>query len=425
MTILMPKMIEVRQTYPASPRLDFQKILDEEFDRQALNSRISPGMRIAVGVGSRGIANLKEIVEATIRVLIAAGAQPVVIPAMGSHGGATPEGQAKVLAEYGITAETLGVAIDAEMEVKKIGTAPGGRDVVFSAAALRADAIVAVNRIKPHTDFRGALGSGIQKMLTIGFGKQIGAANAHRAAAHVGYEAVIREFARVALENVRVLCGIAIIEDQYHQTSEIRVLRPDVIFSEEQVLLERARFLMPRLPLDEIDLLIVDQIGKEISGSGMDTNIIGREITGYSTSLHHSNVTTPHIARIFVRNLTDATNGNGIGIGLADFTTERAVKALDLRSMYMNATTSLGLNTAKVPIQFASDRDAIETALGSLASSEPKMVRIVRIVNTLNLERMLASECCTEILGKRPEVSIVGQARAMQFDQTDNLAPMF
>lgn len=421
----MPKMIEVRQAYPTSPRLDLQRILGEEFEKQALNSGISSGMRIAVGVGSRGIANLKEIVEAAIRVLIRAGAQPFVIPAMGSHGGATPEGQTKVLAEYGITAESLGVPIDADMDVKKIGTAPDGREVVFSAAALRADGIVVINRIKPHTDFRGTLGSGIQKMLAIGLGKQIGAANAHRAAAHIGYEAVIREFAKVALENVRVLCGIAVLEDQHHQTSEIHVLPPDVIVSREHLLFERSRSLMPHLPLDEIDLLIVDEIGKEISGTGMDTNIIGREITGYSTSLQQANGTTPQIARIFVRDLSHATNGNGIGIGLADFTTDRAVNALDLGSMYMNATTSLGLNAAKIPIHFASDREAVHTALVSVASSHPEMIRVVRIVNTLSLERTLVSECCTEMLGSRPGVTIVGQARAMQFDQAGNLLPIF
>lgn len=425
MSFLMPKMIEVRQAYPTSPRLDLQRILGEEFEKQALNSGISSGMRIAVGVGSRGIANLKEIVEAAIRVLIRAGAQPFVIPAMGSHGGATPEGQTKVLAEYGITAESLGVPIDADMDVKKIGTAPDGREVVFSAAALRADGIVVINRIKPHTDFRGTLGSGIQKMLAIGLGKQIGAANAHRAAAHIGYEAVIREFAKVALENVRVLCGIAVLEDQHHQTSEIHVLPPDVIVSREHLLFERSRSLMPHLPLDEIDLLIVDEIGKEISGTGMDTNIIGREITGYSTSLQQANRTTPQIARIFVRDLSHATNGNGIGIGLADFTTDRAVNALDLGSMYMNATTSLGLNAAKIPIHFASDREAVHTALVSVASSHPEMIRVVRIVNTLSLERTLVSECCTEMLGSRPGVTIVGQARAMQFDQAGNLLPIF
>jgi len=423
MRIQIPKLIEVRQAYPASPRLEFQRLLAEQFDKEGLNRKILPGMRVAVGVGSRGISNLKEIVEAAIRVLTAAGAQPFVIPAMGSHGGATPEGQTNVLAEYGITAQSLGVPIDADMEVTKIGTATGGREVVFSAAALRADGVVVINRIKPHTDFRGTLGSGIQKMLTIGFGKQIGAANAHRAAAHVGHEAAIREFARVALDKVPILCGIAILEDQHHQTAEIKVLRPEVIVSEEQVLLERARLLMPRLPLDEIDLLIVDQIGKEISGSGMDTNIIGRDITGYSTSLH-SNGNKPHIARIFVRDLSHATNGNGVGIGLADFTTDRLVKNLDLRSMYINATTSIGLNTAKIPIHFPSDREAIDEALGSLASSDPETIRIVRIANTLSLERMLVSECCSKILESWPGVTIGGQARPIQFDQAGNLLPL-
>jgi len=167
MSIQIPKLIEVRQAYPASPRLEFHKVLAEQFDKEVLNRKILPGMRVAVGVGSRGISNLKEIVEAVIRVLMAAGAQPFIVPAMGSHGGATPEGQTSVLAEYGITAKSLGVPIDADMEVKKIGTSYGGLEVVFSAAALLADGVVVINRIKPHTDFRGTLGSGIQKMLTI------------------------------------------------------------------------------------------------------------------------------------------------------------------------------------------------------------------------------------------------------------------
>lgn len=424
MSIPLPKLIEVTQTYPAAAQLDFDKLLAEQFDKENLSGRISPGMRIAVGVGSRGIANLKEIVEAALRVLIAAGARPFVIPAMGSHGGATPEGQIKVLAEYGITAESLGVPIEASMDVEKIGTTLGGRDVVFSVPALRADGIVVINRVKPHTDFRGTLGSGIQKMLTIGFGKQVGAANAHRAAAHVGHEIAIRETAKVILGSVRLLCGIAVIEDQHHQTAELRVLRPDVIVDEEPVLLERARSLMPRLPLDQIDLLIVDQIGKEISGTGMDTNIIGRDIAGYSTSLQNSNGVTPHIARIFVRDLSHATNGNGIGIGLADFTTDRAVKALDLRYMYINATTSIGLLPAKIPIHFATDHETIDEALATLAAPHPEKIRVVRIANTLSLGRMLVSECCAEEIGKKPGVSIVGQAQTMQFDPAGNLLPL-
>jgi hypothetical protein len=423
MSIALPKLIEVTQTYPPSARLDFPRLLAEQFQNKGLSGRIRPGMRIAVGVGSRGIANLKGIVQATLDLLIAAGARPFVIPAMGSHGGATPDGQKKVLAEYGITAESLGVPIEADMDVETVGSAVGGRDVVFSAAALRADGVVVINRIKPHTDFRGTLGSGLQKMLTIGFGKQIGAANAHRAAAHVGHETVIRKFAAVILENVRVLCGIAILEDQHHQTAELKVLSPDAIVGEEQVLFERSRALMPRLPLDEIDLLIVDQIGKEISGAGMDTNIIGRDIAGYSTSLQNSSPITPHISRIFVRDLSPATNGNGIGIGLADFTTARAVRALDLRYMYVNATTAIGLHPAKIPIYFESDREAIHQALATLALEDPQRARIIRITNTLNLERMLMSEVCAETLEKRPGVRITGPAQAMQFDQAGNFLP--
>lgn len=423
MSIPLPKLIEISQTYPPSPRLDFHSLLAEQFHKEGLNSKISPGMRIAVGVGSRGIANLKEIVEGALRLLITAGARPFVIPAMGSHGGATPEGQMKVLTEYGITAESLGVRIDADMQVEKIGTAPGGRDVVFSVPALRADGIVVINRVKPHTDFRGTLGSGIQKMLTIGFGKQIGAANVHRAAAHVGHETAIRQFADVILRNLRVLCGIAILEDQHHQTAELRVLGPDAIVSEEPVLLERARSLMPSLPLDEIDLLIIDQIGKEISGTGMDTNIIGRDIAGYSTSLQHFDEPRPHISRIFVRDLSLATNGNGIGIGLADFTTDRAIKALDLRSMYINATTSIGLHAAKIPIHFPNDREAIHEALASLASPHPEAIRIVRILNTLSLERVQVSEGCVEEFQNRPRINTIGTAHAMYFDQAGNLLP--
>ncbi len=417
------KFVEVAQTYPSAPPLDFAATLAAQFRDCGLGAQITPGMRIAVGVGSRGIANLKEIVQAVLRPLIDAGARPFLIPAMGSHGGATPDGQAHVLAEYGITEESVGVPIETAMEVEKIGTALDGLDVVFSAAALRADAIVVVNRVKPHTDFRGTLGSGIQKMLTIGFGKQAGAANAHRAAAHVGHEIVIREFARVILEKVPVLCGIAILEDQNHRTAELHVLPRNAIAVQEPLLLERARAFMPRLPLDEIDLLIVDEIGKEISGTGMDTNIVGRDITGYSTSLREASPVTPRIFRILVRDLSHATNGNGIGIGLADFTTSRVAKALDLQATYINATTSIGLQPAKLPIHFDTDRETIGAALSSLASLHPEKLRVVRIANTLSLDRILVSESCVDALEKRPGITVSGSPCAFKFDQVGNLSP--
>jgi hypothetical protein len=419
-----PKMLEVEQTYPASPKLDFLAILQQQFRTTGLLESIKPGMRLAVGVGSRGITNIKEIAAATLKVLIDAGAKPFLIPAMGSHGGATPEGQLAVLASYGITPQSMGVPIEASMEVKKIGTGFGELDVVLSVPALAADGIVVLNRVKPHTDFRGNLGSGIQKMLVIGFGKQVGANNAHRASAHRGYENVLREFAKTILGAAPVFCGIALLEDQHHQTAEISVLPAKDIVREEDRLFQKASLLLPRLPLEEIDLLIVDRMGKDISGSGMDTNVIGRDINGYSSSLHDLGPIKPQIGRIFVRDLTPASSGNGQGLGLADFTTTRLVKSLNLQYMYMNALTSLGIQPAKIPIYFDNDREAIHAALASMATPDPEKLRVVRIADTLTLDKFLASESCVSAMQGRSGVSPASSAHAMQFDATNNLLPL-
>jgi hypothetical protein len=423
MNNFIPRMIEVRQSYPPSRQLDFPGLLAQQFAETGVAGKIKPGMTIAVGVGSRGISNLKEIVKATIDLLKSAGAKPFVVPAMGSHGGATAEGQTKVLAEFGITSDYLGVPIQASMEARSIGTVFNGQEVLFSVPALEADAVIPINRVKPHTDFRGPLGSGVLKMLTIGFGKQAGANSAHRAVVRLGQENVVREFSRLILSTVPVLCGIAIVEDQRHQTAEIAVLRPDGMVSAEEQLLERSRQLMPRLPLDEIDLLIIDEIGKEISGAGMDPNVTGRDGSGYSDSLlAKSGWAPPNVFRILVRDLSAATNGNGIGIGMADFSTARAVKALDLRYTYMNALTAIKLLSSKIPIHFDSDREAIEQGLKTLPTEHPESLRVVRIANTLSLERMLVSESCVKLLEGRPGISITGTPQPMQFDKDGNLS---
>ena len=419
----LPRMLEVAQSYPSSQKLDFPALLEQQFTATGLRSKIKPGMKLAVGVGSRGITNLKEIVKAALDVLIKAGAKPFIIPAMGSHGGATPEGQIEMLASYGVTTQSMGVPIEASMEVKKIASAFGELDVVFSVPALAADGVVVLNRVKPHTDFRGTLGSGIQKMLVIGFGKQVGANNAHRAAAHRGYEAVLREFAKTILGTVPVFCGIALVEDQHHQTAELQVIPPENIVREEGKLFQKAESLLARLPIEDIDLLIVDRMGKDISGSGMDTNVIGRDINGYTSSLHPEGTVTPRVSRIFVRDLTPASSGNGQGIGMADFTTARLVKSLNLQYTYMNALTSLGLLPAKIPIYFDNDRDAIQAALASLATSEPEKLRVVRIADTLNLERFLVSESCESAIHGRAGVSAMGHGRDMEFDSAANLLP--
>jgi hypothetical protein len=419
-----PKMVEMGQSYPPSRTLDFSALLEQQFTATGLREKIKPGMRLALGVGSRGITNLKEIVRAALGVLIKAGAQPFIVPAMGSHGGATAEGQIEMLAGYGVTAQSMGVPIEAGMEVRKIGTAFDGLDVVFSVPAFAADGVVVLNRVKPHTDFRGALGSGIQKMLVIGFGKQVGANNAHCAAAHLGYEVVLREFAKTILGAAPIFCGIALVEDQHHQTAEVEVIRPENIVREEGRLFQKAQSLLARLPFEEIDLLIIDRMGKDISGSGMDTNVIGRDIAGYTSSLHSESPITPRVSRIFVRDLTPASNGNGVGIGMADFTTARLVKALNLQYTYMNALTSLGVQPAKIPIYFDNDREAIQSALASLAAVNPDKVRVVRIADALNLDRFLVSEYCVSTINGRPGLTTAGVAREMEFDSTANLLPL-
>jgi lactate racemase-like protein len=419
-----PKMLEMEQSYPPSQKLDFPKLIAEQFTQTGLREKIKPGMKIALGVGSRGITNLKEIVKATLGVLTEAGAHPFIVPAMGSHGGATPAGQIEMLASYGVTAESMGVPIEASMDVKKIGTAFDGLDVVFSVPALEADGVVVLNRVKPHTDFRGTLGSGIQKMLVIGFGKQIGANNAHCAAAHFGYEVVLREFAKTILGAAPIFCGIALLEDQHHQTAVIEVIPPENIVREENKLFLKSQSLLARLPFEEIDLLIIDRIGKDISGSGMDTNVIGRDITGYTSSLRSESPITPRVARIFVRDLTPASSGNGTGIGMADFTTARFVKALNLQYTYMNALTSLGVLAAKIPIYFDNDREAIQAALASLAEPSMEKLRVVRIADTLNLDRFLASESYAEAVDGNGGVTTNGRLRDMQFDAAGNLMPL-
>jgi hypothetical protein len=413
-----PKVARVRQDFPASAKLDIRASLEKEF--APILPRLKKGGTVAVGAGSRGISNIAEIVRGMVEILRGAGANPFIFPAMGSHGGATPEGQTEVLASYGITESSMGAPIRASMEVLEIGIADCGARVFGSVPALEADHIILVNRIKPHTDFFGSLGSGLVKMSVIGLGKKVGAESMHGAASRLGHERVIRDMARVALTKAPVLCGVAILEDQRHQTAAIEVIPAKEIEAREGPLLERARELMPRLPFEEIDLLIVDRIGKNISGAGLDPNIIGRGVNGYLSSLAREGRSAPFIRRIFVRDLTPETHGNGIGIGMADITTARLVKAIDLRITYTNALTALTPQGAKIPIYFETDRECIERALASLAIEDTSAARVVRISDTLNLQTMEISE---SLGGEIRDGLIVESAfEGMRFDATGNLS---
>src|SRR5437867_2756099 len=422
--ISFPRMFAVRQKFPVSQPLDIPASVQHEFKAQNVLSRLKPGAQIAVAVGSRGITKIKNIVAAVLDELKAAGAKPFIIPAMGSHGGATPEGQIGVLESYGITERSMAVPIRASMEVEHIGSSADGVEVFCSVEALRSDGIVIVNRVKPHTDFTGTHGSGVMKMIVIGLGKRTGAATCHGAAARLGFERVIRGVARVTLRRAPILCGVAIVENQFHDTARIAVLNPAEIETREKELLEEARRLMPRLPFDDIDVLIVDRLGNNVSGSGMDPNVTGRWVHGYSTCLADDNRQSPRIRRIFVRDLTPETHGNAIGIGFADITTTRLVNAMDKRVTYVNAMTSLTPHGAKISIHFDTDRQAIEQALASLAIPDVRQAKVVRIADTLSLVNLEVSEAFDNAVRERNDLEAVGELAEMKFDLTDNLVQL-
>jgi len=414
MTSQLPRMITVRQKYPPSKPVDIALTIKNELARLA--PKLKPGMRIAVGTGSRGISNILPVVQSAVEFLKAAGTKPFLIPAMGSHGGATPEGQIEVLASYGIT-EAI-APIEPSMETVTLGRTPDGLDVIFSAKAKNADGILVINRIKPHTDFASdSLGSGLQKMLVVGLGKHAGAANYHRGAIHHGFERVLRAMVPVVLKSAPILGGLGIVEDQLHQTVRIGFAPADEMEKREAELFAQAKALMPSLPFDQIDLLIIDRIGKNISGSGMDPNIIGREIFGYSSSFEEQRKLKPSIRRIFVRALTPETHGNAIGIGMADFTTSRLAHAMDPKKTFINALTSLSVNAPKMPIYFDTDREAIGQALNSLAMADILQAKVVRIANTLSLDRLQISES----YGKPAHLDVLDAPADMHFDQTGNL----
>ena len=296
--------------------------------------------------------------------------------------------------------------------------------VYCSVEALAADGIVLVNRVKPHTDFSGTLGSGLLKMCVIGLGKRAGATAMHLAASRLGHERVIRGMAHVLLRAAPVLGGVAILENQFHDTARLVVLPREEMETAEKALLVEARALMPLLPFDEIDLLIVDRLGKNISSAGMDPNVIGRGVQGYSGSLRREGRPAPFIRRIFVRDLTPETHGNAIGLGLADVTTTRLVRAMDHRVTSINALTALTPHCAKVPIHFDTDREAIDLTLTSLALLDLRSARVVRILDTLSLTNMEVSEALMEEVRQRADLAATSGPSEMKFDAEENLPPL-
>jgi hypothetical protein len=377
--------------------------------------RVKRGDTVAVGAGSRGIASIDVVVGATVRWLKELGARPFVFPAMGSHGGGTAEGQLSVLEHYGITEATMGCPVRATMEVVQVGEALG-LPVWLDKLASEADWIGIVNRIKPHTDFKGSIESGLFKMMTIGLGKHKGAIQYHRANIHHGYETVITSVGREMLAKARIGFGVGIVENGYDETAHIEAFSPEALEAGERRLLKSAREWMARLPFSPIDVLIVEEMGKNISGSGMDTNIIGRP-----SNPHEPFPNDPKILWIVTLDLTEESYGNAVGIGNADFTTRRLVDKIDMKPTLINAVTACAPGGAKVPATFDTDREAIETALSCIGLTPPPSARVIRIRNTLMLGEIEVSEAYTAELARRPDLTPIGDPTPLPFDAAGRL----
>jgi hypothetical protein len=381
--------------------------------REALRSVQLPSGTVAIGVGSRGVGGIGPIVAALVQVLKEAGAEPFVVPAMGSHGASTAEGQAEVLRHLGVSEEEVGCHVRATMETTMLGETPYGVEVFMDRNAYEADAVILVNRVKPHTAFRGGIESGPTKMLTIGLGKQNGAHSVHSA----GWENIHRtilEAAQVAVESGKVAFGLAVLENPDEKPYKVVAIPAGKLEEGEALLLEEAKKNLLRLPFDVLDVLVVDEIGKNISGDGADPNVTGRYPTPYATG-------GPEVLRMVFLDLTEETGGNANGVGMADVVSECLASRMDRSATYLNALTSTTPQPVKLPMVMPSDRLATAAALEMCAGVSPKDARLVRVKNTLKLRRMHVSEALLPEVEKDERLRVVEEPGPMRFGEDGSL----
>ena len=390
-----PKMVPIRQRFDRARIENIPDAIRNELSKLGLSRVIRPGQTVALTAGSRGIANIPSILKSAIQFLGDLGARPFIVPAMGSHGGATAHGQAELLESYGITEPAMGVPIRSSMETVSLGATPEGYPVFLDKHASEADHIAVIGRIKPHTGFHGPVESGLLKMMMIGLGKHRGALYYHRLLLDLPYQKVVRAVSRTVRERAKITFGLGIVENAYDETALIKAMLPADFEPREEELLATARKWLPQLPLRQADVLIVDEIGKNISGSGMDTNVVGRK----RAHRHDSTSGQPDYRLIHVRSLSDRTHGNATGIGLADFTRTSVIEAMNYQATVINCLTAGYPEGADLPVHFKSDREILDAALAIIGMREPHEARILHIRNTLHIENMDISEPCL----KEPE----------------------
>jgi hypothetical protein len=414
----IPRMVEVRQKFKTARLEDVTQAVADQFKRAEIKAKVKPGMTVAVGCGSRGIANVAEAAKAVVSELKKLGAKPFIFPAMGSHGGATSEGQRGVLEGYGITEETMGCPVKSDMDVVEIGKAADGMPVYQDKNANAADGVVLVCRVKPHTNFRAPIESGIVKMMTIGMGKIIGATTLHTYGMEM-FGTLLPEAAKVIMSKINFMFGVAMVENAHDETALVEAVPAEAVFTREPELQALAKQMMPRIKFDEVDVLIVEQIGKNISGSGMDPNITGRNNRKSDWNMK------PEVKKIAILGLTPETHGNACGIGSGDVITMRLYKEMDVGITYANIITSTYLDGGAIPIIMNTDHDAIALACKTVVRTKPQDLKIVRILDTLHLTQIQISEALYRDAVKRPDdFEILGELETLAFDARGRIVPM-
>jgi len=414
----LPRMVHVRQRFELSKVSSVADTVAQEFTKSAIKTKIKPGMTIAVGVGSRGVNNIAECVKSVVEEIKALGGEPFVFPAMGSHGGATAEGQQEVLDSYGVTESVIGCPIRSSMEVVEIDKAEDGMPVYMDKFAAEADAVALVCRIKPHTNFRAPIESGIVKMLTIGMGKIIGASTLHTYGMDM-FGVLLPNVAKIIMAKKNFLFGVAMVENAADETAIIEIVPSEEVLSREPLLLSRAKELMPKLQFEDIDVLVVEKIGKNISGSGMDPNITGRNCRDVEWEM------SPNVKKIAVLGLTPETHGNATGLGAADVITMDVYRELDIAKTYANVITSMYLDGAAIPIIMNNDREAIQLAVKTVVRVKPENTKVVRISTTLEVMDLHVSENLLPYIKNNPDkFDILGEPAATKFDDNGKIYPM-
>lgn len=415
-----PKMAKISQNFDPQHIEDVRAETLKEVSALRLQEKVKAGETVAITGGSRGVANIDVITRAIIDELKQLGARPFIFPAMGSHGGATDQGQIKVLESLGITEAVMGCPIRSSMEVVYLGDASDGYPIYVDKYASEADHIVVVNRVKAHTKFEGPIESGLMKMMAIGMGKHKGAEYYHSAAVKLTFQRIVENVGLEVIQRCPVLFGLGIVENAYHQTCLIKALPPESIFEGEKKLLTISKQRMARLPFDEIDVLVIDQMGKDVSGTGMDTKVTGR-----NRDILGDFITSPRVKRIFVSDLTADTEGSAIGIGYADFTTTRLVNKMDRHKTYVNCLTAISPEKGAIPMYFDTDREALAACFNTIGDIPIEQVRLVHIKNTLALETISVSQAFESEMRQKPGLELLGEWKEIKLNKDGNLVSPF